>query len=264
MHSKTVLAQTAATFQVQRPNLHDFISRSPIFTAASVPLYSFDTLGNLEIILKLVEKADAIDFFVNNGIRTILDAAGANGDISFIFSLSGFQTTYVDMTLPWAAGPLVASLSNLRVGANVRVVDFDLDRHFQYSDLTANTVNAGQFKHQDYGTIFDLVVCTGFLYHLKNPFAFLESLSKLCRFCIRGTWCMSHLPDNVTKVRDAPVAYLLDAERANDGSNYWIFTHTAYNRLVTTAGFVNLASVNEFLRDDRISNATDLDYWEKE
>jgi len=103
------------------------------------------------------------------------------------------------------------------------------------------------------------VICIGLFYHLKNPFAFLESIRSMCHCCILETWLMSYLPDNLTKVRDVPIAYLLGTgELNNDSSNYWIFTDSSFRRLAERAGFSVENSASEFWRQDKISNPVDI------
>lgn len=266
MTTKAILQQSVARFLAQRPGLHDAVTRSPRFKEAGAVLYGGETTVNMPFILELFDRAGGMDFIAENRIRTVADFGGANGDISFAFSLSGFETTFVDAALPTSKcnGPLTASLINAQLEADVRVIDHDLDRHFSYTDLIEHTVNNGQFKDRPASQCFDLVICVGLFYHLKNPFAFLESLARLGRFCVLGTFCMSHLPDNVTRVRETPIAYLLDGERNNDPTNYWIFTHASYERLAKRSGFDIESSVIFRRGNEKIANPIDNSSAEQE
>ena len=51
----------------------------------------------------------------------MLDVGGANGDLSFVFAEAGFETTLLDLSISYERSPLVASLINLQLGANVRL-----------------------------------------------------------------------------------------------------------------------------------------------
>jgi len=75
---------------------------------------------------------------------------------------------------------------------------------------------------------------------------------------------MSYLPDNVTRVRDLPLAYFLGSgELNNDASNYWIFSDLSFRRLAERAGFSVLSSAGAFGREDKISNPVDTNYGER-
>lgn len=265
MPTKTELLDSARKFLEKRSELYNVVTSSPQFLASGVQLYPYDIIGaNFSIIIDLLEKAGCSDFLSENGIGTVLDVGGANGDLAFIFAGAGFETTLVDLSISYQNSPLVASLINLQLGSNVRVTDLSVDRHFGYNDLLDHTVNLGQFSHNHESGVFDLIVCLGLFYHLKNPFSFLESIRQISRFCILGTWLMSYLPDNITRVRNVSVAYFLGpGELNNDASNYWIFSDLSFRRLVERAGFSIVASASAFGREDKMSNPVDTNYGER-
>ena len=210
MERKTTLVDSARKFLERRAELYNLVINLPEYSASGATLYPHDIISNnFPIIVELLQASGSSDFLREKDIETVLDVGGANGDLSFVFAEAGFETTLLDLSISYERSPLVASLINLQLGANVRVVDLSVDRYFNYSDLMKYTVNSGQFLHDSHSEVFDLVICFGLLYHLKNPFAFLESVSKICRYCILGTWLMSYLPDNMTRVRDAPLTYFL-------------------------------------------------------
>ena len=75
---------------------------------------------------------------------------------------------------------------------------------------------------------------------------------------------MSYLPDNTTRVRDVPLAYVLGpGELNNDPSNYWIFSDSSFRRIVERAGFSIVSSATDFGREDKISNPVDINYGER-
>jgi tRNA (mo5U34)-methyltransferase len=261
----TSLVDTARKFLERRAELYGIVLNSREFTAAGVQLYPHDIIGaNFPIIVELLQTSGSPDFLSEKAIKTVLDVGGANGDLSFVFALSGFETTLVDLSISYQNGPLVASLINRRLGSNVRVVDLSVDGYFSYRDLLDRTVNPEEFSHHSESEKFDLVICFGLLYHLKNPFAFLESLNKISRYCILGTWLMSYFPDNMTRIRDIPIVYLLGpGELNNDASNYWIFSDSSFRRLAERAGFSIVSSAAAFGRADEISNPVDVDFGER-
>src|SRR6516225_595044 len=265
MEHKTTLVDSARKFLERRAELYNLVINLPEYTASGARLYPHDIISNnFPIIVELLQASGSSDFLREKDIETVLDVGGANGDLSFVFSAAGFETTLVDLSISYERSPLVASLINLQLGANVRVVDLSVDGYFNYSDLVKYTVNSGQFSHDSHSEVFDLVICFGLLYHLKNPFAFLESVGNLCRYCIMGTWLMSYLPDNITRVRDIPLTYFLrPGELNNDASNYWVFTDSSFRQLAERAGFSIVCSVSAFSREDKISNPVYIDYLER-
>ena len=75
---------------------------------------------------------------------------------------------------------------------------------------------------------------------------------------------MSCLPDNLTRVRDVSLAYLLGpGELNNDSSNYWIFSDASFRRLAERAGFSIVSSASAFSREDKMSNPVDMNYGER-
>jgi hypothetical protein len=265
MERKTTLLDSARKFLERRTELYNLVINLPEYITSGATLYPHDIISNnFPIIIDLLQASGSSDFLREKDIETVLDVGGANGDLSFVFAGAGFETTLIDLSISYERSPLVASLVNLQLGANVRVVDHSVDGYFDYNDLMEHTVNSGQFSHDSHSEVFGLVICFGLLYHLKNPLAFLESVSKICRYCILGTWLMSYLPDNITRVRDAPLTYFLGpGELNNDASNYWVFTDASFRRLAERAGFSIVCSVSAFGREDKISNPVDINYLER-
>jgi hypothetical protein len=96
-----------------------------------------------------------------------------------------------------------------------------------------------------------LAFALGLLYHLKNPFYFLEALSRHCRYCFLSTRIMRVLPDGATNVANAPVAYLAGPQEVNgDDSNFWIFTDVGLRRLVTRTNWQPIAWLTSGVETD--------------
>jgi hypothetical protein len=66
--------------------------------------------ANFSIIVDMLETCGSPDFLTENGIGTVLDVGGANGDLAFVFAGAGFETTLVDLSISYEKSPLVASL----------------------------------------------------------------------------------------------------------------------------------------------------------
>ena len=260
----TDLHNNAQKYLAARDTLWEKVANHPDFQSTGLKIYPHDSIAaNLPHFLELFDREG--DFLNISGIERVMDIGGANGDIAIVFALSGYETTVIDLTLPWAGGPLVVSLLNKELEANLRVVDLDVDRYFDYQDLERHTVNGDAYNHRYSETQkFDLITCTGLIYHLKNPYAFLESVRRLTRYAVIGTWVMSYLPDNVTRLDTVPVVYLLGSGELNfDTTNYWIFTAASLQRLAERSGFRVLNMRRSFVREDRISNAVSSGYGER-
>jgi hypothetical protein len=81
------------------------------------------------------------------------------------------------------------------------------------------------------GRTFGLALCLGVLYHLKNPFGFLEELARRARYCLLSTRIAQVTPGG-TAMAGEPLAYLpAPFETNHDASNYWIFSEAGLQRL---------------------------------
>ena len=146
MERKTTLVDSARKFLERRAELYNLVINLPKYSASGATLYPHDIISNnFPIIVELLQASGLSDFLREKDIETVLDVGGANGDLSFVFSAAGFETTLVDLSISYERSPLVASLINLQLGANVRVVDLSVDGYFNYSDLMKYTVNSGLF-----------------------------------------------------------------------------------------------------------------------
>jgi hypothetical protein len=154
----------------------------------------------------------------------LLDLGCGDGELSLFFSALGYRVLSMDY------GPTnhnemkgVRSLKEkLQASLEIAGVDFD-------SQFPLDGVDAG------------LALLLGVLYHLKNPFYVLETLSKHAKFCIMSTKIASRLPDQRTSIAEWPVGYLLDDDELNqDNSNFWIFSEAGFKRLLKRANWAIL------------------------
>jgi len=112
------------------------------------------------------------------------------------------------------------------------------------------------------GEHFELAFAMGLLYHLKNPFLFMEMLSKHSRYCIVSTRVMRRLPGIAQDISQLPVAYLLGADELNaDNSNFWIFTDASLRRLFQRAHWKVVAWTT--MGDTKASTPHTLDHDER-
>lgn len=99
--------------------------------------------------------------------------------------------------------------------SSIQILDVDLD--------AGGTLPPGPFR---------MTLALGLLYHLKNPFYFLETVSRISRYCILSTRIARYFPGQSAPIEDTPVAYLVgETELNNDNSNYWIFSRSCLQKL---------------------------------
>ena len=185
--------------------------------------YPYCSLANFEHFVPLLG-ADT-DFAALLGGGPILDVGCADGDLSFFVESLG------------SAGPMIHALDHAganhnellgiaalkrALGSGVEIHNLNLDEGFE---LPA--------RQQPYSMAF----CLGLLYHVKNPFHLLESLSRYARSCLLSTRIMRRFPGG-EPVPAHPAAYLLDPDELNsDETNFWIFNEAGLRRLVSRAGW---------------------------
>jgi tRNA (mo5U34)-methyltransferase len=150
------------------------------------------------------------------GDDPVLDVGAGDGDVAFFLESLGCRVHAVDHPIPNHNGMAGIRALKEALGSSVEIHAVDLDSQFALPE-------------QQYGLVFFL----GLLYHLKNPFYVLESLSKAARYCLLSTRVMRVLPPAGVSVQESPVAYLLDQTELNsDDTNFWIFSHQGLRRLL--------------------------------
>lgn len=193
--------------------------------SASFDWYPYESLSNLLHISKLLREIDGdlIDYLPN---RLLMDIGCGDGEIALYFESIGFTVDAIDFAPSNHNGLQGARALIDAIGSRVRLHDVDLDR---LADLPV----------QDAG----LALCLGLLYHLKNPYGFMERLAHSCHYCILSTRLLSAHKNAPSFLDRMPIAYLLDASELNsDDSNYWLFTEAGLIRLLNRSGWVVLAS----------------------
>lgn len=178
--------------------------------------YPYDSLGNFVHLERLLA-GTGVDLARSVHGRQVLDLGCADGDFAFFLEHLGASVIAVDH--PRSNHNNLAGITALKAALDSRVDvrRMDLDATWDLSD------------HQ-----FEIATALGLLYHLKNPFAFLESLAKCARTCFLSTRVMRQLPGSNQSYKSVPIAYLLSATELNaDNSNFWIFTDASLRRLFT-------------------------------
>jgi tRNA (mo5U34)-methyltransferase len=190
----------------------------------SFPWYPYGILNNFIHLKPILEKFP-LDTLL--GGNTVLDIGAADGDLAFFLEKSGHAVQIVDHAPTNFNGLRGARLLAQHLGSSVVIHDVDLDSYFALPS-----------------TQYDLVFFLGILYHLKNPFLVLESLSKVTRYLLVSTRIARFAPQG-DAIKHLPVAYLLHpTETNNDSTNYWIFSETGLMRLFERTGWDILTSHN--------------------
>ncbi len=176
--------------------------------------YSFDSFGNLT----------HLDALLPLGIDTVAELAGGDpvadigtgdGDVAFLLESLGCRVVAIDWPGTNANRMLGVRLMKRELGSAVQIREVELDERFRLD-----------------GERFGVVCALGLLYHLKNPFYFLERLARHSRYCLLSTAILS-----ASRKRD-PVAYLAgDREFGGDATNYWIFSESGILRLLDRCGW---------------------------
>lgn len=196
--------------------------------------YRYDSMAHFDFIPALFANIKD-DIFLK--IKSIADFGGADGDMSLYLASLGYKVDMYDYGPTNINKLQAARYMKQYLNSSVNIYEVDLDSQF--------TLNG------DYDFIFFL----GILYHLKNPFYALEHLSQHTRYLVVSTRVARYFRAGREEVADLPSAYLLGPEESNnDSTNYWIFTQSGYERLVTRAGW-NILS--QFAHEVHYSNPQD-------
>jgi len=152
--------------------------------------------------------------------RLLLDIGCGDGDLSFFFEAHGCRVLAIDNGNPNFNGTMGFQALAGALNSTVEFLDCDLDTGLRLP-----------------GRTFGLALCLGVLYHLKNPYALLETLSRHARYCLLSTR-IAQVTVRGTRMADEPVAYLLDSREANDDpSNFWVFSETGLRRILDRTGW---------------------------
>jgi len=175
--------------------------------------------------------------------RPVADVGAADGDMSFFLEGNGVVCDIVDYGPTNMNGLGGARLLKEHFASRVEIHEINLDSPFHW-------------PRECYGLVFFL----GILYHLKNPFYVLESLSKVSEYAIVSTRIARYAADKKTSIDEHAIAYLLhESEANNDATNYWIFSDTGLKRIFHRSGWniVNYLRVGNTEASDPASQEGD-------
>jgi tRNA (mo5U34)-methyltransferase len=181
--------------------------------------YPYRSIGNFRFLDALLT-GEHRDLARLADAKPIADIGGADGDCAFFLETLGYRVQLIENPPTNFNGLRGARMLKEALSSSVEIVEVDLDSYFSLPET-------------EYGVVFLL----GLLYHLKNPFYVLETLSHRTRYCLLSTRVARFSPDKVN-LSDIPVAYLVDErELNNDPSNYWVFSHAGLKRLLSRTGW---------------------------
>jgi len=187
--------------------------------------YQFDSFANISHFEKLIP----------DGLKTLVELAGdepladigtGDGDMAFLFESLGLKVTAMD----WPG-------VNENRMEGVRLMARELKSSIEIREVEIDD----QFRLD--GERYGLTLALGLLYHLKNPFYFLERLGWHSRHCMLSTVV---LPSRVKE----PIARLTaEGEFHRDVTNFWFFSESGLERLVDRCGWIIR---NQMRSDDRM------------
>ena len=206
------------------------------------PWYPYGSLNNF-IHLREIFNKYSIETLVDKNKR-ILDIGAADGDLSFFLESLGYKLDIIDNGPTNYNNLHGARLIKERLDSNIDIYEVDLDSQFRVP-----------------GEHYEMIFFLGILYHLKNPFYVLESLSKISKHLILSTRVAQFTP-NGTSISNSSLAYLLSpTESNNDPTNYWIFSYEGLIRLFERTGWIVLDAST--VGDTNSSNPCDPEHDER-
>ena len=155
------------------------------------------------------------------GSDPVLDLGCGDGDVGFFLESLGARVDTVDNAPTNYNGLLGVRALKQALSSRVGIHVADVDTR---PNLPAS--------------FYGLTIMLGVLYHLKNPFLVLETLSRHSRHIFLSTRIASVTPDRKLNFGAYPLAYLVDERELNqDATNYWIFSEESLKRLLRRTGW---------------------------
>jgi 2-polyprenyl-3-methyl-5-hydroxy-6-metoxy-1,4-benzoquinol methylase len=183
------------------------------------PWYPYGSLSNFYLLDMLLPNGWSSVQSSLKG-KYLVDIGAADGETSFFLEKRGINVDIVDNPSTNYNSLRGAARLKARLGSKVNIHEIDLDSQFVMPRK------------------YDFAFFLGILYHLKNPYFVLESLSGKVQRMVLSTRIASHDKPGGTCIRSIPAAYLLSpVESNNDSTNYWTFTEAGIIRLLERTGW---------------------------
>jgi len=207
--------------------------------------YPYRILNNFHLLSQLLTGENRT-FLERVGTGLIVDIGAADGDLAFFLESLGYRVHIADFPPANFNGCRGVRLLKESFNSTAEILEIDLDSQFK---LSADR--------------YELAFFLGILYHLKNPYLALESLARQARYAFISTRVTrfnvasgaegSQVNSSRIELRDAPVAYLVDAnETNNDATNFWMFSEAGLRRILQRSGW----DILDFMT---VGNAKDSD-----
>jgi SAM-dependent methyltransferase len=199
-------------FEAASPSRNQLIS---LKSRLKVPFewYPYDTMANLAHLDRLLSDAGLVLERIT-GDLPVLDIGCGDGDLAFFLESLGYRVIAVDYEATNHNG--LAGFRTLKnaLSSCVEFHSLDLD-----ATVELPVPRCG------------LALMLGALYHLRNPFLALDTLSRVAQYAVISTRLAGGL---IPASGSAPLAYLVDEHELNaaDDSNYWLFTEAGLRRLL--------------------------------
>jgi len=182
--------------------------------------YPYQSLSNVSTLDRLLDGQWG-EVVAAIGNRPILDVGCADGDLAFFFESLGHAVHVIDNPITNFNAMRGVELLRRELQSRVSIHALDLDEQFTLPE-------------EEYG----LVLLLGLLYHLKNPYFVLETLSRRARYCLVSTTLTEFVPGVYESTGHSALAYLADVYEINhDSTNYWVLTDAAFRRLLRRANW---------------------------
>jgi tRNA (mo5U34)-methyltransferase len=208
---------------------------------SDISWYPYGTLSNFFHLDNLLSGTYRnVGELINN--KPVLDIGCADGDLGFFIESKGYDVDFIDYA-PTNYNSL-QGVQRIKSALESKASIFEMDIDSQFA------------LPRSYSVCF----CLGLLYHLKNPFYFLEQLSKKTTFSFISTKIFQNTSDQQNKLAHLPLAYLVDTLETNsDPTNFWIFTKRGLERLLNRSGWTILASMSAGVTIDSDPSSPDKD-----
>ncbi len=181
--------------------------------------YPYNTLAVFPVLESMLreERRDVLGLA---GAGRVLDIGCGDGDLSFFLGSLGCDVTAIENPGTNFNGAKAFETVRAALGSTAELRFQDLDTGFGLE-----------------GRTYGLAFCLGLLYHLKNPYGFLETLARHARHCVLSTR-IAQVTVKGTPVETEPLAYLVSPEETNnDATNYWIFSDAGLRRILDRTGW---------------------------
>ncbi len=181
--------------------------------------YPYDSLKVFPVLVSML-RDERRQLLSLAGSSPVLDIGCGDGDLSFFFESLGCRALAIDNPVTSYNRTLGFQSLKSALASSVELEVCDLDAGLDLS-----------------GRTFGLTLCLGLLYHLKNPYGFLERLARHTRYCLLSTR-IAQVTGRGTSIADEPIAYMLNTAEANDDpTNYWIFSEAGLRRILDRTGW---------------------------